>query len=96
MATGQLELAARMIAVLIIIITPSLLFLGLWRGLMAMRDDELVQRVQERAEASDEMGMALSAIPQPDSSTIACPNCGTGNRSGVARCKQCLSPLPGD
>jgi len=96
MAVGQLELAARMVAVLIIIVTPSLLFLGLWHGLMAMRDDELVQRVQERAEASDEIGMPLSIVPQTDSSTVACPNCGTGNRSGVAYCKQCLSPLPGD
>jgi hypothetical protein len=96
MAVGQLELAARVAAGMFVIVAPTLLFLALWRGLQAMRDDELVRRVQERAEGADEMGVSFNVVPQPDSSTVACPNCGTGNRSGVAYCKQCLSPLPGD
>ena len=96
MAVGQLELAARVLAGLFVIVAPTLLFLALWRGLQAMRDDELVRRVRERADQSDEMGVSFSVVPRPDSSTVACPNCGAGNRSGVAYCKDCLSPLPGD
>ena len=95
MAVGQLELAARVAAGLFVIVAPTLLFLALWRGLQAMRDDELVRRVQERAEGGD-AGVPFGVVPKPDSSTVPCPNCGTGNRSGVAYCKQCLSPLPGD
>ncbi|MFW6018156.1 MAG: hypothetical protein ACOCPX_04990 [Halapricum sp.] len=31
---------------LVLSVLPTLLFLGLWRGLMALRDDELVERLE--------------------------------------------------
>ena len=36
MALGQLELAARVLAGLFVIVAPTLLFLGLWHGLQSM------------------------------------------------------------
>lgn len=96
MTVGQTELAARVAAGIFVIVAPTLLFLALWRGLQAMRDGDLVRRVQERTEGTGEIGVSLSVVPQPDSSTVPCPNCGTGNRSGTAYCRQCLSKLPGD
>jgi len=93
MAVGQLELAARVLAGLFVIVTPTLLFLGLWHGLQSMRDDALVQRVQQRVETSDEAALSLSPTPSPDSPVQTCPNCGTTNRDDVGYCRQCLSPL---
>ncbi|PSP84418.1 zinc ribbon domain-containing protein [Halobacteriales archaeon QS_6_64_34] len=93
MALGQFELAARVLAGLFVIVTPTLLFLGLWHGLQSMRDDALVQRVQQRVETGDEAALSLSPTPSPDSPVRTCPNCGTTNRDDVGYCRQCLSPL---
>ena len=46
MAVGEVVLAARVAAGLFVIVAPTLLFLALWRGLQALNDDDLVQRVQ--------------------------------------------------
>ncbi len=93
MALGQLELAARVLAGLFVIVAPTLLFLGLWRGLQSMQDDALVRRVRERAEASDESRLSLSPSPSPSSPVVTCPTCGAGNRDDTAYCRQCLSRL---
>ena len=91
---GRLELAARVAAGMVVIIAPTLLFLALWRGLQAMRDDELIQRARRRAEAMDSSGSPLDAVPATSQSPdIRCPNCGAGNREGVQYCGQCLSRL---
>ena len=86
MAIGDIVLAARVAAGLFVIVAPTLLFLALWRGLQSMRDDVLVQRVRERAEAS-------TPTAGSSSTPVACPTCGAGNRAEVAYCRQCLSPL---
>ena len=86
MPLGQFELAARVLAGLFVVVAPTLLFLALWRGLQSMRDDVLVQRVRERAEASTP---TAGSSPTP----VTCPTCGAGNRAEVAYCRQCLSPL---
>jgi len=77
---------------LFVIVTPTLLFLALWRGLQAMADDELVRRVQQRAGE----GAPGSPVTSPVSpgSAVACRTCGASNRAGTAYCQQCLSPLP--
>jgi len=93
MALGQLELAARVLAGLFVIVAPTLLFLGLWRGLQSMQDDALVERVRQRVETSDASPMSLSPAPSPSSPAVSCPACGATNRDGVAYCRQCLSPL---
>lgn len=93
MALGQFELAARVLAGLFVIVTPTLLFLALWHGLQSMRDDALVQRVRERAEADGESPLPVAVSPTAESSTVPCPTCGAGNREGAAYCRQCLSRL---
>ncbi|MFC6974997.1 zinc ribbon domain-containing protein [Halomicroarcula sp. GCM10025709] len=106
MAIGQVELAIRVAAGLFVIVAPTLLFLGLWRGLEAMRDDELIQRAQQRARSmeSDHGGWNIDATavraaatradPVPDE-MIACDSCGTHNRDDVTYCQDCLSDLSG-
>ncbi|WP_276273428.1 DUF7577 domain-containing protein [Haloarcula litorea] len=106
MALSQLELAARVAAGVFVIVAPTLLFLLLWRGLESMRDDELIARARERAEAMEEAdgdgawdvdAAALRATvtggdPVP-ADAVACSNCGTHNRTGVTYCQQCLAEL---
>ncbi|WP_324755802.1 zinc ribbon domain-containing protein [Haloarcula montana] len=106
MAVGQVELALRVAAGLFVIVAPTVLFLGLWHGLEAMRDDELVQRAKQRAETMDTDGgawnvdsasvraAATRADPVPDE-TVACDNCGTYNCEDVTYCRDCLSDISG-
>jgi hypothetical protein len=93
---GDIVLAARVAGGLFVIVAPTLLFLALWRGLQAMKDDELVRRVRQRTEGMEDAARSLSPAARPSSPVVACPNCGIGNRADTAYCKQCLSPLPGD
>ena len=88
-----LELAARVLAGLFVIVAPTLLFLGLWNGLQSMRDGALVQRVTQRTEGDEMRGLSLSPTPSHDSPAVTCSTCGAGNRDGVAYCQQCLSRL---
>ncbi|MDS0278991.1 zinc ribbon domain-containing protein [Halomicroarcula sp. S1AR25-4] len=104
MAIGQLELALRVVSGLFVILAPTVMFLALWRGLEAMRDDELIERAQQRAEAMEQSGSewsfdaaAVAATvtggdPVPDE-MVACPSCGRENRAGVTYCRQCLCEL---
>jgi hypothetical protein len=107
MAIGQVELAFRVAAGLFVILAPTVLFLGLWRGLEAMRDDELVKRAQQRARAMehDDAGWSVDAAamaaaatradPVPDK-MVACDVCGAHNRDDVTYCRDCLSQLSND
>ena len=91
---GQLELAARVAAGLVVIVAPTLLFLLLWHGLEAMRDDELVQRARRRAETMEQGGSPFDFVPTASGSPdVRCPHCGAGNRDEMQYCQQCLSRL---
>lgn len=104
MTVGQAELALRVAAGLFVILAPTVLFLGLWRGLEAMRDDELVQRAHQRAQSMENdrggwefdgaaiRAAATRADPVPDE-MIACDSCGAHNRDDVTYCRDCLSDL---
>lgn len=41
-----MEAVLRLAFTLVLSVLPTLMFLGLWRGLMALRDDELVERLE--------------------------------------------------
>jgi hypothetical protein len=65
-------LALRVAVALFVIVTPTILFLLLWRGLMRLRDGELVRSVEERmdgpaAPAFEERGPS-PAMGEPNSS----------------------------
>ncbi|AEM55654.1 hypothetical protein HISP_00085 [Haloarcula hispanica N601] len=105
MSLGQVELALRVIAGLFVIVAPTLLFLGLWRGLEAMRDDELIQQVHHRAEMRDQSptradwpvdtltGDEASPLSETNMSVVTCGTCGTPNMQDASYCQECLTEL---
>jgi hypothetical protein len=92
------ELAFRVGTALFVIAAPTLLFLGLWRGLELLRDDEIIAR------ARDEGYVGSSPTPDavvgsfvPDAAaeaTVSCEACGTSNVAETTYCQQCLGKLP--
>lgn len=104
MPIGQVELALRVVTGLLVIVAPALLFLGLWRALEAMRDDELIEEVQRRAETREQPpsgSLAVAASPGGDASSptdpslVRCPACGTPNMRDATYCQECLAELAG-
>ena len=105
MPLGQVELALRVIAGLFVIVAPTLLFLGLWRGLEAMRDDELIQQVHQRAEMRDQLPTRpdwsadvltddeASPLSETNLSVVTCSTCGTPNMQDATYCQQCFTEL---
>jgi hypothetical protein len=103
MPLGQVELALRVVAGLFVIVAPTLLFLGLWRGLEAMRDDELIQQVHQRAETMDQQSGdperpvdALTdgpSLSEPAPPVVTCSACGTPNMRDATYCQECLTEL---
>ena len=103
MALGQLELALRVAAGLFVVVAPTLLFLGLWNGLMRLRDDDLVERVRRMegrvSTSPPPSGVAASAVAAVDEtgrSTVVCDSCGTENLAGMTYCQGCLERSPGE
>ena len=104
MPIGQVELALRVAAGLFVIVTPTILFLGLWNWLESMRDDELIQRAHDRAKAMEKtdsgawrldaaaMRAAATGDRIPDGMT-ACASCGAHNRTEMTYCQECLGKL---
>ena len=94
-----------LISALIISILPTLLFLMLWRGLMAMRDDELVEKtLGKNPEASFNPAKAMPFMNSNRQQKIAerltegsqtvCINCGTRNPQWANYCENCAAELP--
>ncbi|MEF8828048.1 MAG: zinc ribbon domain-containing protein [Haloarcula sp.] len=105
MSLGQVELALRVIAGLFVIVAPTLLFLGLWRGLEAMRDDELIRQAHQRAEMKDQSSTGpdwsvdaltdaeVSPLSETNLSVVTCRSCGTPNMRDASYCQECLAEL---
>ncbi|WP_227377276.1 zinc ribbon domain-containing protein [Haladaptatus halobius] len=90
----------------VLAVAPTLLFLGLWRGLMALRDDDLVNRTM-----SGEFGTipdspisammfgrnAVGREPTPMSGArverVRCSSCEEPNASYAEFCRNCLEKL---
>ena len=89
---GTFELAVRLAVATVAVVGPTLLFLGLWRFLMWLRDDELVKALAQR-------GVVDAPDPSPAdvlagaSGGSECGNCGTVNLRGASVCRDCLSSL---
>lgn len=93
---GRLAVAA------FVMVAPTLLFLGLIRGLERLRDDDLVNewaRTQghTRDIAADDAVLAVLAdgigLEPEHPSTVRCPACGVSNRIDVSYCQECLNRL---
>jgi len=89
---ATVELAFRLSVAAAVVVAPAVLFLGLWRLLKWLRDDELVATLAERGvvEAAD-TSPSVAPAQAPDGNT--CPDCGAVNRRGVSFCRECLSEL---
>lgn len=98
MAIGQLELALRVAAGLFVVVAPTLLFLGLWNGLMRLRDENLIAQVRrmEGQGSTSPAASGRSASPVVASGageTVVCDACGTPNLEGMRYCQECLGSL---
>lgn len=96
-----------LVVTLLLSLVPTLLFLGLWRGLMYLRDDAVIERARQMEGEYDGAGGGLTT-PSPgaagDSSdvggapptadSVRCENCREWNTAGVTYCWNCLEELP--
>lgn len=89
-------------------LAPTVMFLGLWRGLKRMQRGTVVQRAANRADVDDptvSMGDAIDAVFNPsksifgdgDTSTThsagTCSACGEDNNETFDYCRTCSSRL---
>lgn len=94
---GRLAVAA------FVIIAPTILFLGLVRGLERLRDDDLINEWASNRGAENEITtnddvLAVLAggldFERAGGSSVHCPACGVTNQTSMRYCRECLSRLP--
>ena len=81
------EVAFRLLAAAVLAVLPTLLFLGLWRALRALRDDALIDRMC-RVHGVDPRPNAAELVPGVPSEGT-CRRCGRLTGSDDAVCKDC-------
>lgn len=101
----NLETAFRVFVGGVLVVAPTLLFLGFWRGLMALRDDDLVNRTMNgdfgpvpNSPIADVMfGFGGAAGSRLANSThreqVRCRVCGAVNPECAGYCGNCLERL---
>ncbi|MFH5797994.1 hypothetical protein [Haladaptatus sp. CMAA 1911] len=101
----NLELAFRVFVASVVIVGPTLLFLGLWRGLMALRNDDLLNRtmngefgpVPDSPITAAMLGFGGASGSRLTSSThrgqVRCRNCDAVNPDYADYCGNCLDEL---
>jgi len=78
---------------------PTVLFLGLWRGLMYLRDDELVEEMRRMQATEVRHDIANGGggsstptrVPTLAESVVVCEGCGAKNAAGMTYCWHCLA-----
>jgi len=109
MEPSTLTILWRLAVTAVVIVGPTLLFLGLLRGLEILRDDELINRIADaehlRVDDTDDLLRILAEDTVIDSdadptldrlanaSTTRCQHCGTPNKSTATYCRDCLTPV---
>jgi len=98
-----MELAYRLLVALGVLVAPTLLYVGLLRGLRWLRNDALLARIAERDDVSPELSRfaadATGTAPvrvdggDPAASAGTCPNCGERNRPETTYCRRCVTEL---
>ena len=103
----NVEIVFRLVVAGVLVVAPTILFLGLWRGLMALRNDNLVNRTLngEFGRLSDGPiperlfrtavggGPAADSVASSDVGTMRCPECGQPNPRYANYCGDCLDSL---
>lgn len=103
-----MELAFRLLIALFVVLAPTVLFLGLWHGLHALRDDRLIERMEQmQAQSGDSnqneqaalhpatvlTGGETGTAKQRQPNHVDCGTCGTPNPHEVTFCHECLGRL---
>lgn len=89
-----LEMAFRVAVAAFVIVTPTLMFLGLVRLLETMRDEDLIYRLLteeelRRVERSHSLSGFVEEVTGTGSNVLRCPSCGTINAAGMDSCHEC-------
>ena len=99
---GTYSIAGRLAMAAFVMIAPTILFLGLVRGLERLRDDAfLLEWAHEAGRDPEDLAnddviavLARGAGIEPDrSGTGPCPVCGGSNRPDATYCEECLGRL---
>ncbi|QSG03463.1 DUF7577 domain-containing protein [Natranaeroarchaeum sulfidigenes] len=109
MEPSTLTLLWRLAVTAVVIVGPTLLFLGLIRGLELLRDDELINKITDaehlRVDDTDDLLRILSkdtvidSDVEPnlerlmDASAPRCQHCGAPNQSTATYCHDCLEQI---
>ena len=97
-----METLARLLVALLVIVAPTVLYLGLLRGLQKLRDDALLLELAESDDAPREVSAtAARALDRPTApadeprrdGTVACSKCGELNMVGARYCRDCVGEL---
>jgi hypothetical protein len=97
-----MELVFRLLVALFVITAPTVLYLGLLRGLERLRDDALLLRLAESDDAPRDVSTAAArALDRPQirggesrrDDAVACSSCGESNMVGARYCRGCLANL---
>ncbi len=99
----------RLAVTVFVIVAPTLMFMGLLRGLEILRDDELINKYVDAddldIEDTDELLEVLAEDTAIDSDaersmdglrddeTIRCQHCGAPNGTTATYCSECLEPV---
>lgn len=93
-AMAGLELAFRLAVAAFVIVTPTLMFLGLVRLLERVRDDDLIHRLMteeelRNVERSHSLAGFVEEVTGTTPGTRRCPDCGAINAAGMETCVEC-------
>ncbi|MDL5362256.1 hypothetical protein [Halalkalicoccus sp. NIPERK01] len=94
MQIAGLDLAFRLAVAVFVIVTPTLMFLGLVRLLERMRDEDLIYRLMteeelRNVERSHSLAGFVEEVTGTTPGTIRCSDCGTINAAGMDSCFDC-------
>lgn len=100
----NVEVVFRLLVAAFCVVAPSVLFVGLVRGLDKLRNDRLVEQVLERMDDDDPTASTYRRAPFTAAvsdggraaGTDECGVCGAPNPAYASYCGACLSALDGD
>lgn len=97
-----MDVLFRLLVAAFVVVAPSVLFVLFYRGLVRMRDEDLVTRVLDRMDetgtgrrdpASVLTGGVFDPTSRRDADAVACGRCGAPNPPYTTYCGTCLERL---